>query len=112
MDCWKEFVSNLEDPSGTGGKLLSVTTEMLKDHSTPDDLWILLDGKVYNITHYLRFHPGGSEALINAIGKDGKPAVQCHIWVNCHSILERCLVGYFVDQPSSNEGKPNRKANR
>ena len=30
----------------------------------------LLAGKVYNITHYIRFHPGGKEDLMKGAGKD------------------------------------------
>uniref|UniRef100_A0A5S6QZ86 Cytochrome b5 heme-binding domain-containing protein n=1 Tax=Trichuris muris TaxID=70415 RepID=A0A5S6QZ86_TRIMR len=110
MNRWREHVRSLTDPSGTGGRILKVTAKDLREHSTADNLWILLDGRVYNVTHYLPFHPGGRDALLSAIGQDGAPAYQYHPWVNCHSVLERCLVGYFVDQRSVDERGSAKKA--
>lgn len=38
-------------------------------HDTADDLWLILDGKVYDFTAYYRLHPGG-EAILRNAGKD------------------------------------------
>lgn len=32
-------------------------------HSSADDCWIILHGKVYEVTDYISFHPGGSSIL-------------------------------------------------
>jgi cytochrome b involved in lipid metabolism len=32
---------------------------------------MIFRGEIYDITHYLDFHPGGSEKLMLAAGKDG-----------------------------------------
>ncbi|OII72489.1 flavohemoprotein [Cryptosporidium ubiquitum] len=37
----------------------SVTREELKIHNKQEDCWISYRGKVYDITKYLQFHPGG-----------------------------------------------------
>ncbi|XP_057448083.1 cytochrome b5 [Lotus japonicus] len=39
-------------------------------HNTKDDCWIVVDGKVYDVTQYLDDHPGGDDVLIAATGKD------------------------------------------
>ncbi|KAH6625119.1 hypothetical protein C7974DRAFT_313094 [Boeremia exigua] len=43
-------------------------------HSTRDDLWMTIQGKgasaVYNVTDYVRDHPGGVDVLIDVAGKD------------------------------------------
>lgn len=35
------------------------------------DAWTALDGIVYNITPYLRFHPGGAKEMLRTAGRDG-----------------------------------------
>ncbi|XP_004520380.1 cytochrome b5 type B isoform X2 [Ceratitis capitata] len=40
-----------------------VTLEELKKHNKPDDLWIAIEGKVYNVTKFRNEHPGGEETL-------------------------------------------------
>ncbi|KAH7660636.1 Cytochrome b5 domain-containing protein [Dioscorea alata] len=39
-------------------------------HNTSDDCWIVVDGKVYDVTKYLDDHPGGDDVLLSATGKD------------------------------------------
>ncbi|KAF2634816.1 hypothetical protein P280DRAFT_412966 [Massarina eburnea CBS 473.64] len=39
-------------------------------HSTKDDLWVMIHGKVYNVTKYVRDHPGGVDVLRDVAGKD------------------------------------------
>lgn len=34
------------------------------------DVWIDVTGKVYNITPYLEFHPGGVDEIMRGAGKD------------------------------------------
>lgn len=41
-------------------------------HSTKDDCWVVIDGKVYDVTAYLDEHPGGDDVLLTATGKDAK----------------------------------------
>ena len=33
--------------------------------------WVVIDGGVYNLTQWIRSHPGGSGAILNLCGKDG-----------------------------------------
>ena len=54
-------------------------------------------GKVYNVTHFLEFHPGGPEELMRGAGKDATLLFdKYHRWVNVDSMLDKCLVGYLV----------------
>ncbi|RUS78760.1 hypothetical protein EGW08_013476 [Elysia chlorotica] len=89
------------DLSGVKEKRRDIKLADLATHNTPSDMWMALRGKVYNITPYLNYHPGGVEELNRAAGKDGTQLFdEIHNWVNVESMLEKCLVGYL-----SNESK-------
>ena len=66
------------------------------------DAWTSYQGKVYNITPYVPFHPGGKGELLRGAGKDSaKLFMEVHPWVNWDAILGECLVGILV---SENDG--------
>jgi cytochrome b involved in lipid metabolism len=44
---------------------------VLKRHNKLDDAWSAFNGKVYNVTAYLPFHPGGEKELMRVAGRDG-----------------------------------------
>ncbi|KAI7570524.1 hypothetical protein KC343_g13806 [Hortaea werneckii] len=61
--------------------------------------WSSWQGKVYNITPYLPFHPGGEPELMKAAGRDGtKLFMDVHPWVNWENMLSSCLVGVMVPE--------------
>ncbi|KAI9112289.1 hypothetical protein K1719_016812 [Acacia pycnantha] len=39
-------------------------------HNNAKDCWLVINGKVYNVTKFLEDHPGGDDVLISATGKD------------------------------------------
>ncbi|KAF2771019.1 cytochrome b5, partial [Teratosphaeria nubilosa] len=64
--------------------------------------WSSWQGKVYNITPYLPFHPGGEAELLKAAGRDGtKLFMDVHPWVNWDNMLEKCLLGAMVPEETS-----------
>lgn len=81
-------------------------------HNTAYDAWMALDGIVYNITPYVRFHPGGGKELLRGAGRDGTKlfsksrgssckssqliSVNTHSWVNYTHMLQECIVGPLV----------------
>ncbi|XP_059315988.1 cytochrome b5 [Lycium ferocissimum] len=46
------------------------TMEETSLHNTKDDCWVVIDGKVYDVSTYLDEHPGGDGVLLDATGKD------------------------------------------
>lgn len=42
----------------------------IRKHNSIHDGWVVLRGKVYNISPYLAYHPGGSSILERVLGKD------------------------------------------
>ncbi|KAI9277618.1 cytochrome b5-like heme/steroid binding domain-containing protein [Sporodiniella umbellata] len=44
--------------------------EEVSKHNNRDDLWMIIDGKVYDITQFQDEHPGGEEVLIDEGARD------------------------------------------
>ncbi|KAI0224218.1 Cytochrome b5 reductase 4 [Lamellibrachia satsuma] len=91
---WIRLGKSGKDLTGVGGQKLTVTEEELAKHNTLEDCWMAIGGRVYNITPYMDFHPGGVPELMRAAGKDGtKLFDEVHKWVNAESMLKKCIVG-------------------
>eukprot|EP00928_Gymnodinium_smaydae_P037530 TRINITY_DN26031_c0_g1_i1.p2 TRINITY_DN26031_c0_g1~~TRINITY_DN26031_c0_g1_i1.p2 ORF type:complete len:431 (-),score=110.44 TRINITY_DN26031_c0_g1_i1:82-1296(-) len=44
--------------------------EEVKKHTSSDDLWLMIDGRVYDVTPFLDLHPGGGQLIADAAGAD------------------------------------------
>jgi cytochrome b involved in lipid metabolism len=93
---------------------------MLKEHNKKDDAWTCIGGKVYNMTPYLPYHPGGEKELMRVAGRDGTKlfgasfnaqAVERHVidiiwfvlalthaWVSAEMMMDACMVGLLVPE--------------
>ncbi|GJQ09958.1 hypothetical protein GpartN1_g1749.t1 [Galdieria partita] len=47
------------------------TIEQVARHHTRKDLWVIIHGKVYDLSSFLDRHPGGEEILLQYAGEDG-----------------------------------------
>lgn len=47
-----------------------ITSEELRKHSSPGDLWISIQGKVYDVSEWAKRHPGGEVPLLTLAGQD------------------------------------------
>ena len=50
--------------------LPTYSIEEINKHNTPTDCWIILFGKVYNVTNFLEGHPGGPEFFLETGSRD------------------------------------------
>jgi cytochrome b involved in lipid metabolism len=61
--------------------------------------WSTFQGKVYNLSPYMPFHPGGVGELMRGAGRDGeKLFMEIHPWVNWDNLLDGCIVGILVGE--------------
>ena len=73
-----------------GSPLRLITLAELQQHCTVEDAWVALRGKVYSITEYRHYHPGGDEILCNAAGTDCTQLFdRHHRWVSGEGLLKK-----------------------
>jgi cytochrome b involved in lipid metabolism len=92
-----EFMKMMEtqtDPF-TEGSLPKISINEVNRHSTEHDAWIVLNGNVYNITSYVKYHPGG-RIILSALGKDATSLfMRYHPYVNFERIIGKLIIGHL-----------------
>ncbi|KAF9533919.1 cytochrome b5-like heme/steroid binding domain-containing protein [Crepidotus variabilis] len=100
---WAALKSSGVDLRGVD-TLLRIPPSVLKQHRKRDDAWSAFNGKVYNITPYLQYHPGGEKELMRVAGRDGtKLFAETHAWVNAEFMLDSCMVGFLIPEPAARD---------
>ena len=62
--------SQAENQSQTKAEeVKTYSTDEVAQHNSKDDCWLILDGKVYDVTKFIPAHPGG-KAILEGCGKD------------------------------------------
>jgi len=64
----QEIISADVDNEGPAMQVYTLTE--VAQHSTPENCWTVVDGKVANVTEWFGVHPGGDDKLAKACGKD------------------------------------------
>ncbi|CAN6446393.1 unnamed protein product [Victoria cruziana] len=86
---------DLADLKGKSSRRL-ITMDEVKQHNNEGSMWTVLRGRVYNISPYMKYHPGGADMLMKAGGRDCTSLFnKYHAWVNADFLLEKCLVGFL-----------------
>lgn len=71
-------------------------TEVAK-HSSPSDCWMIINSKVYDVTSYLPYHPGGAGTILQYCGSDGTAAFDTRGGTGSHSAYASSLLGsYYI----------------
>jgi len=93
---WNRLLNLSKDLAQRKGQpLRRIPIDEIQKHSSVYDGWIVLNGKVYNITPYLAYHPGGQKILKPVLGKDGTALFhKYHPWVNEEGVIGKLLLGY------------------
>nr|GFB53504.1 delta(8)-fatty-acid desaturase [Tanacetum cinerariifolium] len=84
-----------------------ITSEELQKHNKASDLWISIQGKVYNVTEWAKIHPGGDIPLMNLAGQD---VTDAFIAFHPGSAWQQLFTGYHLkDYQVSEVSKDYRK---
>jgi cytochrome b involved in lipid metabolism len=90
-------LTRTQNVRGADFRTRGYTREEVSEHCTEEDCWMVLDGRVYNVTRYFPFHPGGKKQLMRGAGKDASELFQKHHpWVNADALLEQCFLGPYL----------------
>jgi len=88
----------LKELKGLKGGLASFTLQEVKKHNTITDAWIIIKGKVYDVTSWIPKHPGG-KIILQGIGKDATSLFENygHPKYVEKTILPKYYIGKLVD---------------
>eukprot|EP00928_Gymnodinium_smaydae_P030692 TRINITY_DN22750_c0_g3_i1.p1 TRINITY_DN22750_c0_g3~~TRINITY_DN22750_c0_g3_i1.p1 ORF type:complete len:541 (-),score=117.14 TRINITY_DN22750_c0_g3_i1:100-1683(-) len=86
---------NVQPPDG-----VLLTREEVAKRSKASNCWTIYQGKVYDITMYMDFHPGGKEELMKGAGTDMTADFnRIHPWVSFDGMLGKLCLGPLVTAP-------------
>ena len=80
----------------------------LVQHHTPEDYWVVIDGYVYDLTDYLKIHPGGQEIMLAYASQDVSAyfhSIPEHTRPRMVKMLRRYLVGKYQVEPHTNQAQ-------
>ncbi|RJE20821.1 Cytochrome b5 [Aspergillus sclerotialis] len=70
-------------------------------HNSTDDLWIVIDQNVYDLSNFVEEHPGGSKVLLSVAGTDAtKKFKKYHRDAILNRYKERLQVGVLEHVPT------------
>lgn len=85
----------------------ALTAAAVAAHSTVNDCWLIIEDKVYDVTEYIPFHPGGTGAIRTWCGKEATQAFSTmggkgkNHSTNAWKLLDKYLVGSLGSSVSS-----------
>lgn len=71
----------------------------VQEHSTPQSLWMVVSGVVYDVTDFQYFHPTIENVIRKSAGHDVTAMTEAfHPWINVHSFLSTYAVGMLATE--------------
>ncbi|CAK0758443.1 hypothetical protein CVIRNUC_002620 [Coccomyxa viridis] len=70
----------------------SYTLSEVSKHCTPQDCWMVVHGKVYDVTRWVAFHPGGSLIYVRA-GEDCTYLFDAYHPLSARRVLDKYVIG-------------------
>lgn len=84
-----------------------ITLEEVRAHNDlTKDGWVIFENKVYSISRYAAYHPGGYYVLASVVGDDCTAQFkELHPWIQGHAMLKDYLVGEIESTPQVEAAK-------
>lgn len=95
--------SNLDSKSKMASQKKYITAEELKTHNKQGDLWISIQGKVYDVSDWVNHHPGGDLPLVNLAGEDATDAFVAYHPGAAWQSLDKFFNGFYLKDYSVSE---------
>ncbi|MBR9703327.1 cytochrome b5 domain-containing protein [Candidatus Woesearchaeota archaeon] len=73
-----------------------LTMVVVEEHATAEDCWTIIEDKVYDITSYVPFHPGGKAEITRICGGDGTALFTTSAGRKHSDNAHDILTGYYV----------------
>ena len=71
-----------------------ISTDEVKLHNTFGDCWLIIRGKVYDVSQYMERHPGGVDLLMN--NSSGKDATEAYDDADHTKRAKETLEKYYI----------------
>eukprot|EP00563_Minutocellus_polymorphus_P004575 CAMPEP_0181028856 /NCGR_PEP_ID=MMETSP1070-20121207/4888_1 /TAXON_ID=265543 /ORGANISM="Minutocellus polymorphus, Strain NH13" /LENGTH=889 /DNA_ID=CAMNT_0023106127 /DNA_START=22 /DNA_END=2692 /DNA_ORIENTATION=- len=81
------------------------TMEEVEKHTTEEDVWIVVNNKVYDCTEYLELHPGGVDSITINAGADATEDFTAIHSLKATKMLERYYIGDLDTKSVKKEAK-------
>jgi len=69
----------------------------VEKHNKEEDGWMVVDNEVYNVSSFLKMHPGGRDIMLNYLGKDVTQQFKTDEFhshsTRAHRILQKYIIG-------------------
>jgi hypothetical protein len=79
--------------SKTAGARTAWTMAEVSKHRTVDDCWLVVDGRVYDVTPYMAKHPGGTSVILKLAGLDATDGFHAY---HAPRIAEKILPAFYI----------------
>ncbi|GLT79713.1 hypothetical protein SLA2020_511900 [Shorea laevis] len=85
------------------GEKKYISSDELKQHDELGDLWISIQGKVYDVSSWVNKHPGGDGPLLSLAGQDVTDAFIAYHPGSAWQYLDEFFTGYYLKDFSASD---------
>lgn len=109
-------------------QLQQFTATQVATHKSRRDLWVIIHGKVYNISKFVSEHPGGEDILLEHAGIPSKVSLLTHSFcqgtdateifedighsTDARELMKQFLIGIVVNDDDDDDGDQGESKTR